>query len=119
MLPPSTGSKTSTNSPRPDSGRRMARVIVNRLLLTIPLLLLVTMAAFLIGELTPGDRAQVIAGDFATPEAVELVRKELRLEDSRAHALRPLARRRGLGRPRQGDTFQASCRRRGTSAGFR
>ena len=59
----------------------MARVVVNRLLLTIPLLLLVTMVAFLIGELTPGDRAQVIAGDFATPEAIEQVRKELRLED--------------------------------------
>jgi len=59
----------------------MARVIVNRLLLTVPLLLLVTMAAFLIGELTPGDRAQVIAGDFATPEAIEQVREELRLDD--------------------------------------
>jgi hypothetical protein len=46
----------------------MARVIVNRLVLTIPLLLLVTMAAFLIGELTPGARR------------------------SRTDALRPLAR---------------------------
>jgi peptide/nickel transport system permease protein len=59
----------------------MARVILNRLAATIPLLLLVTLGAFWLGELTPGDRAQVIAGDNATPEAVALVRKELRLDD--------------------------------------
>ena len=79
--------RTASARSRPPAHRnqiaaeRMARVIVNRLLLTIPLLLLVTMVAFLIGELTPGDRAQVIAGDFATPEAIEQVRQELRLDD--------------------------------------
>ena len=59
----------------------MARVILNRLAATIPLLLLVTLGAFLLGELTPGDRAYVLAGDGATPEAIELIRKDLRLED--------------------------------------
>ena len=93
-LPRCTASKASTSSRPPDSSRSMARVIVNRLLLTVPLLLLVTMAAFLIGELTPGDHAQVIAGDFATPEAIEQVREELAPRRPRTDALRALARRR-------------------------
>ena len=60
----------------------MARVILNRLAATIPLLLLVTLGAFLLGELTPGDREYVLAGPDATPEAIELIRKDLRLDDS-------------------------------------
>ncbi|HUP73011.1 MAG TPA: ABC transporter permease [Acidimicrobiales bacterium] len=60
----------------------MARVILNRLAATIPLLLLVTLGAFLLGELSPGDRAQALAGDDATPEAIELIRKDLRLDDA-------------------------------------
>jgi peptide/nickel transport system permease protein len=59
----------------------MLRVVVNRLLMTVPLLLIVTAVTFGLGLLVPGDQAQAIAGDNATPEQVEAIRSDLRLDD--------------------------------------
>lgn len=59
----------------------MLRVIVRRLLATIPLLMLITIGTFALAQLMEGNPAQAIAGDGATPEQLEQVRQELRLDD--------------------------------------
>lgn len=48
----------------------------------IPVLLLVTVATFLLVEFLPGDLAASIAGASATPEQIEAVRQELNLDAS-------------------------------------
>lgn len=53
----------------------MPRYIVRKLLLLIPLLLGLTIILFLILQLTPGDPAQVVLGDSATPENVAKLRQ--------------------------------------------
>lgn len=58
----------------------MLRLVVRRLLITVPVLILVTMLAFALVQLTPGDPAKVAAGEFAPPEQVEAVRKSLGLD---------------------------------------
>lgn len=57
----------------------MGRYLVRRLVYTIPTLLGVTVAVFLLVRLIPGDPARVIAGLLATPEEVERLRVELGL----------------------------------------
>ena len=60
----------------------MIRVIVNRLLVTIPVLLVVSFAVFMLISLVPGDPAVTLAGgQNATPEAIAEVRARLRLDD--------------------------------------
>jgi peptide/nickel transport system permease protein len=54
--------------------------LVRRLLLTLPVLLGVTFIIFAMVRLTPGDPAQVIAGEQATRETVEAVRRSLGLD---------------------------------------
>ncbi|WP_421617168.1 ABC transporter permease [Brevibacillus sp. TJ4] len=54
--------------------------VVRRLLLTIPILLLVSIMTFSLIHLIPGDPARVILGQEATPEAYEALRKELGLD---------------------------------------
>jgi glutathione transport system permease protein len=58
----------------------MARYIVQRLLGLLPTLLLVGFLVFLFVHLLPGDPARLAAGPDATPETVELVRKDLGLD---------------------------------------
>ena len=53
--------------------------IVRRLLLTIPVLLLVTLIVFSLLHLLPGDPATVILGQEATQEAIDAMRLELGL----------------------------------------
>jgi peptide/nickel transport system permease protein len=60
----------------------MLRFLVTRLLATIPVLLVVAVAVFLILRLTPGDPAAVIAGDSATTEQIEQIRISLGLDKS-------------------------------------
>lgn len=60
----------------------MLRLIFMRLLAAIPVMLVVATFVFLLLRLSPGDPALVIAGEQATPEQVELVRKELGLDRS-------------------------------------
>jgi peptide/nickel transport system permease protein len=54
--------------------------VLRRLLLTVPVLFGVTFIIFAMVRLTPGDPAQVIAGEQATRETVEEVRRSLGLD---------------------------------------
>jgi len=56
------------------------RFLLQRLLATIPVLLVVAVAVFLLLRLTPGDPAAVIAGDSATTEQIEQIRAGLGLD---------------------------------------
>ncbi|MCG7337616.1 glutathione ABC transporter permease GsiC [Sporosarcina sp. ACRSM] len=58
----------------------MLRFLVKRLLEIIPILLLVSILIFLFVHMIPGDPARLVAGEDATLEDVELVRKELGLD---------------------------------------
>jgi peptide/nickel transport system permease protein len=63
----------------------MLAFLVNRLLSTIPVLVLVAVFVFLLLRLTPGDPASVIAGETATTAQVAEIRGKLGLD-------RPIAR---------------------------
>ncbi|MBG9787508.1 ABC transporter permease [Brevibacillus laterosporus] len=54
--------------------------VIKRLLLTIPILLLVSIMTFSLIHMIPGDPARVILGQEATPEAYEALRIELGLD---------------------------------------
>jgi peptide/nickel transport system permease protein len=58
----------------------MATYLLRRLLLTIPVLVGVTLIIFVMVRLAPGDPAQVIAGEQATRETVEDIRRALGLD---------------------------------------
>ena len=58
----------------------MLRFLASRLLATIPVLLVVAVAVFLLLRLTPGDPAAVIAGDIATTDQIEQIRASLGLD---------------------------------------
>lgn len=56
------------------------KFFVRRLLLTIPILFLVSIMTFSLIHLIPGDPARVILGEEATPEAYHALRQELGLD---------------------------------------
>lgn len=58
----------------------MYRYILKRLLWAIPVLLGATLLVFTIMDFAPGDPAKIILGNTATPEALELKRTELGLD---------------------------------------
>ena len=58
----------------------LARYIGWRLLSALPVLLIVSVLVFSLIHLVPGDPAAVMAGDSASAEQVEAVRKELHLD---------------------------------------
>ena len=58
----------------------MHRYILKRLLSAIPVLLLVSIAAFVLIQLVPGDAAAIIAGADASNDEVEFVRQQLGLD---------------------------------------
>jgi peptide/nickel transport system permease protein len=58
----------------------MLRVIANRVLQAAPVIVVVSILAFLLINLLPGDPAVVIAGDQASPEAIAAVRHNLGLD---------------------------------------
>lgn len=58
----------------------MFRVAARRLIRVIPLLFLVTIIAYGLLALTPGDPAVQLAGEFATDDQIEHIRNELRLD---------------------------------------
>jgi peptide/nickel transport system permease protein len=60
----------------------MLRFLLQRLLATIPVLLVVAIVVFLILRLTPGDPAAVIAGNSATNEDIARIREQLGLNQS-------------------------------------
>jgi peptide/nickel transport system permease protein len=58
----------------------MLRLIANRILQAAPVIVVVSILAFLLINLLPGDPAAVIAGDQASPEAIAAVRHNLGLD---------------------------------------
>jgi peptide/nickel transport system permease protein len=58
----------------------MGRLIAVKVLQAIPVIFMVSVLAFLLMSLLPGDPAVVIAGDQASPEAIEKVRRSLGLD---------------------------------------
>ena len=58
----------------------MQRYIATRLLSAIPVLILVVVFVFALLRLAPGDPAQMIAGDQATPEKIRAIRASLDLD---------------------------------------
>ena len=59
----------------------MLSYVLRRLAQAIPVLILASIAVFLILRLIPGDPADTIAGENATPEEVEVIRERLGLTD--------------------------------------
>ncbi|MFT4191174.1 MAG: ABC transporter permease [Comamonas sp.] len=57
----------------------MLSFLIKRLLATLPVLLVVAVAVFMIVRLTPGDPAAVIGGNGATSEDIERIRVQLGL----------------------------------------
>jgi ABC-type dipeptide/oligopeptide/nickel transport system permease component len=58
----------------------LARYILGRILIGIPILLLVITVVFFAFRLIPGDAARIIAGDEAPQERVEQIRRDLGLD---------------------------------------
>lgn len=58
----------------------MTAYILRRLLATIPVMLVVALFVFFLLHLTPGDPAAIIAGDDASPDEIEGVRRKLGLD---------------------------------------
>jgi peptide/nickel transport system permease protein len=58
----------------------MLAFIARRLLATIPVMGMVALVVFAILRLTPGDPAAIIAGDAATPEQLEDIRRSMGLD---------------------------------------
>lgn len=58
----------------------MTTVIIRRLLQLIPTLIGVSLVAFMVMRLTPGDPVRLLLGPEATPEAIEAKRKELKFD---------------------------------------
>lgn len=59
----------------------MAKYIAKRLLMMIPVLLGISFVVFSLLELSPGDPAQVILGQRATPESIAALREEMGLNE--------------------------------------
>src|SRR5512136_1413219 len=59
----------------------MALYVVRRLLMLLPILVGVSFLTFAIIQVTPGDPAVLMLGQYATPERIEGVRAELGLND--------------------------------------
>lgn len=76
----------------------VAKIVIQRLLLGLLTLLVVSVVIFTAVNLLPGDFAEAILGQGATPEAVESIRRDLGLDKS------PIVRYFGwLGAALQGD----------------
>lgn len=60
----------------------MIRLILMRIAASVPVVLVVAVAVFLLLRLSPGDPATVIAGEMASPEMIERVRRDLGLDRS-------------------------------------
>ena len=58
----------------------MGNYILRRVLATIPVLFMVAVIVFAILRLSPGDPAAILAGDVATTEQIEEIRKHLGLD---------------------------------------
>ncbi|MCW0213243.1 MAG: ABC transporter permease [Pseudonocardia sp.] len=59
----------------------MLKLVGRPLAALVPTLLVVTFSVFLLVELAPGDAGYALAGENPSPEAVEAIRRELRLDE--------------------------------------
>jgi len=59
----------------------MLRFLFRRILMMIPVLLGVSLVVFIMSYFTPGDPAVMILGDMATQEDIEMMHKELKLDE--------------------------------------
>jgi peptide/nickel transport system permease protein len=60
----------------------MLPYVIKRLLSTVPVLIGISLLLFFLLRMLPGDPAQVLAGQMATPEDIELIRHQLGLDRS-------------------------------------
>jgi peptide/nickel transport system permease protein len=58
----------------------LIRIIVVKFMQAVPVILIISILAFLLLSLLPGDPAVIIAGDQASPAAIEHVRQQLGLD---------------------------------------
>ena len=58
----------------------MLNYLIKRLLSTIPVLIGISLLLFFMLRMLPGDPAQVLAGQMATPEEIENIRRQLGLD---------------------------------------
>jgi len=58
----------------------MLKFVLRRLLISIPVLVIIVCATFVLNELSPGDAATALAGDEASPEALAALREQLGLD---------------------------------------
>jgi peptide/nickel transport system permease protein len=58
----------------------MLRFLVNRILLALPTVLIVSIAVFALIRFIPGDPASLMLGDMAEPQQIEAMRTELGLD---------------------------------------
>jgi ABC-type dipeptide/oligopeptide/nickel transport system permease component len=58
----------------------MFQYVIKRLISTVPVLLGISLLLFVMLRMLPGDPAQVLAGQMATPEEVEVIRHQLGLD---------------------------------------
>jgi peptide/nickel transport system permease protein len=58
----------------------LVRIIVVKFMQAVPVILIISILAFLLLSLLPGDPAVIIAGDQASPAAIEHVRQQLGLD---------------------------------------
>ena len=86
----------------------MARYLIRRLIMLIPVLLGISIIAFAMLRLIPGDPARIMAGERATEAQVQRAREKWGLDASYpmvapnyAAARSQLAKKMGLGRKRK------------------
>jgi peptide/nickel transport system permease protein len=70
----------SENLHRRSGELALLRIIAFKFLQAVPVILIISILAFLLLSLLPGDPAIIIAGEQASPEAVEHVRQQLGLD---------------------------------------
>ena len=70
----------SENQHRRSGELALLRIIAFKFLQAVPVILIISILAFLLLSLLPGDPAIIIAGEQASPEAVEHVRQQLGLD---------------------------------------
>lgn len=61
-------------------GEEVGRYLLRRICMMIPVLLVLSLLIFLMIETIPGDPAEIILGDHATPEALARLRTEMGLD---------------------------------------
>ncbi len=73
-------------------GRMGFRTLIGRRLLqVVPIIVFATFVVFSLLHLVPGDPALMLAGDYASKERIEEIRKLLRLRSSAGGPVRRLA----------------------------